>query len=180
MLKGFEERKKILLNAYDDLYKEGLVKGKFKVEEWKKQLEEEEFIVSFCGQIKAGKSTLLNALIFRKPILPSKITPHTAKLTIIKYGDTPSFTASFYTEKEWNELIKELKEKKEEDNISYFDKYMKDEINQRITNFGIYPDNFLGKEEKNLDLKELNDFVGTDGKYTPFVKEVHIYYPNSV
>jgi len=179
MLEKFEREKEKLLKAYDKLSASGLVQERSKIEEWKRKLEEEEFIVSFCGQIKAGKSTLLNALIFRKPVLPFSVNPHTAKLTIIKYGETPSFTATFYSREEWDELIKELKKQKDENGVSYYER-LKGEVNKRIANLGIYPEAVLDRKEEGLDLERLNDFVGTDGKYTPFVKEVCIYYPNPV
>ncbi len=173
MLKEFRKRKEEILKAYDILSKETFV-DKNSIEKWKKDLEEEEFIVSFCGMIKAGKSTLLNALIFRRPILPSKITPHTAKLTLIRYGEKESFKVKFYSPNEWEEL-----RKVEKRGVNYFDKYLKGEVNERIKR-GIYPDDLLGKTEELNSLEELNKFVGADGDYTPFVKEVTIYYPNPI
>jgi len=184
MLEKFVERKKRLFTAYEKLKEYKLVPIKNytldTIKEWKEQLEREEFIVSFCGQIKAGKSTLLNALIFRKPILPFRITPHTAKITVIKYGEKPSFTARFYNRLEWDKLIKELKKQKDEEGQSYYEKYLKSEVNRRIEEFGIYPETVLGRVEEGIDIKDLNEFVGADGKYTPFVKDVVIYYPNPI
>ncbi|ADU96893.1 dynamin family protein [Thermovibrio ammonificans HB-1] len=173
MLKEFKKRKAEIFQAYDKLVQEGIAK-KEEVERWKSELDREEFTVSFCGQIKAGKSTLLNALIFRKPVLPSKITPHTAKLTLIKYGEKLKFKVNFYSQKEWKEL-----QKVEKDGEKYFDKYLKEEVNKRITK-GIYPDSVLGTSKEIRELKELNKFVGADGEYTPFVKEITIYYPNPI
>ncbi|GEM_PF-1232984 len=173
MIKEFKERKSEIFKAYDKLAQEGIAK-KEEVEKWKSELDREEFTVSFCGQIKAGKSTLLNALIFRKPVLPSKITPHTAKLTLIKYGKKPRFKVDFYSPKEWKELQQVKK-----DGEKYFDKYLKEEVNKRIVK-GIYPEGVLGTTKEFKDLKELNNFVGADGDYTPFVKEITIYYPNPI
>jgi len=173
MIKEFKERKSEIFQAYDKLAQEGIAK-KEEVEKWKNELDREEFTVSFCGQIKAGKSTLLNALIFRKPVLPSKITPHTAKLTLIKYGEKPRFKVNFYSQKEWEEL-----QKVEKDGEKYFDKHLKEEVNKRIVK-GIYPDSVLGTTKEFKDLRELNNFVGADGDYTPFVKEITIYYPNPI
>ncbi len=185
MLNKFLEQKFKLLNAYQKLidYKIVPVKNitKETVEEWMTDLDKEEFIVSFCGQIKAGKSTLLNALIFQDDVLPSAPTPHTAKITLIKYGEKPSFKAYFYTSKEWEELKKKLKETKYEGS-NYYDKYLKPELNRLIAE-GIYEDMVItksGKIDEKKSLSELNDYVGADGKFTPFIKYIEIYYPNKL
>lgn len=55
--------------------------------------------------MKAGKSSLLNALIFEgKDVLPKAATPMTASLTILKYDSNMSVQAQFYDEKDIEEL----------------------------------------------------------------------------
>ncbi len=55
--------------------------------------------------MKAGKSSLLNALIFeRKDVLSKAATPMTASLTILKYAQNLSAEAQFYNEKDIEEL----------------------------------------------------------------------------
>ena len=41
------------------------------VSEWRESLRSARYIVAVCGQMKAGKSTLLNALMFGKLVLPA-------------------------------------------------------------------------------------------------------------
>ncbi len=61
--------------------------------------------VGIIGRVKAGKSSLLNALIFeRKDVLPKAATPMTASLTILKYAQNLSTEAQFYNEKDIEEL----------------------------------------------------------------------------
>ncbi len=61
--------------------------------------------VGIIGHVKAGKSSLLNALIFEgKEILPKAATPMTASLTILKYAQSLSAQAQFYDEKDIEEL----------------------------------------------------------------------------
>ncbi len=61
--------------------------------------------VGIIGRVKAGKSSLLNALIFeRKDVLPKAATPMTASLTILKYAQNLSAEAQFYNEKDIEEL----------------------------------------------------------------------------
>ncbi|WP_154502868.1 dynamin family protein [Helicobacter pylori] len=61
--------------------------------------------VGIIGRVKAGKSSLLNALIFEgKEVLPKAATPMTASLTILKYAQNLSAEAQFYNEKDMEEL----------------------------------------------------------------------------
>ncbi len=61
--------------------------------------------VGIIGRVKAGKSSLLNALIFGgKDILPKAATPMTASLTILKYAQNLSAQAQFYNEQDIEEL----------------------------------------------------------------------------
>ncbi|WQS00192.1 dynamin family protein [Helicobacter pylori] len=77
--------------------------------------------VGIIGRVKAGKSSLLNALIFEgKDVLPKAATPMTASLTILKYAQNLSAEAQFYDEKDIEELKRdhERYEKKFKDIVS--------------------------------------------------------------
>ncbi len=64
--------------------------------------------VGIIGRVKAGKSSLLNALIFEgKDVLPKAATPMTASLTILKYAQNLSAEAQFYDEQDIEELKKD-------------------------------------------------------------------------
>ncbi len=64
--------------------------------------------VGIIGRVKAGKSSLLNALIFEGvEVLPKAATPMTASLTILKYADTLSAEVEFYSPKDILELENE-------------------------------------------------------------------------
>ncbi|GAA7987200.1 hypothetical protein HpCS16_12400 [Helicobacter pylori] len=61
--------------------------------------------VGIIGHVKAGKSSLLNALIFEgKDVLPKAATPMTASLTILKYAQNLSASVQFYDKKDMEEL----------------------------------------------------------------------------
>ncbi len=53
------------------------------------------FRVLVLGEFKRGKSTLVNALL-GAPILPANVTPTTALLTVVRYGEPPSATLRYY------------------------------------------------------------------------------------
>ncbi len=64
--------------------------------------------VGIIGRVKAGKSSLLNALIFEgKDVLPKAATPMTASLTILKYAQSLSAQVEFYSQKDILELENE-------------------------------------------------------------------------
>ncbi|EMH19771.1 hypothetical protein HMPREF1415_00652 [Helicobacter pylori GAM254Ai] len=72
------------------------------------QAEDRELKVGIIGRVKAGKSSLLNALIFEGvEVLPKAATPMTASLTILKYADTMSAEVEFYSPKDIAELKNE-------------------------------------------------------------------------
>ncbi len=90
--------------------------------------------VGIIGRVKAGKSSLLNALIFEgKDVLPKAATPMTASLTVLKYAKTLSAQVEFYSpkdileikneharyEREFNRIVDEkVKEQKEKQSLS--------------------------------------------------------------
>ncbi len=64
--------------------------------------------VGIIGRVKAGKSSLLNALIFEgKDVLPKAATPMTASLTVLKYAQNLSAEVEFYSPKDIAELENE-------------------------------------------------------------------------
>ncbi|GAA9286582.1 dynamin family protein [Helicobacter pylori] len=84
-----------------------------KTEELEKTLKElqdtdRDLKVGIIGRVKAGKSSLLNALIFEgKDVLPKAATPMTASLTILKYAKNLSAEVEFYSQKDILELKKD-------------------------------------------------------------------------
>ncbi|MCQ2949223.1 dynamin family protein [Helicobacter pylori] len=84
-----------------------------KTEELEKTLKElqdtnRDLKVGIIGRVKAGKSSLLNALIFEGvEVLSKAATPMTASLTILKYANTLSAEVEFYSPKDIEELKNE-------------------------------------------------------------------------
>ncbi|MGL2428120.1 dynamin family protein [Helicobacter pylori] len=96
------------------LQEQGLSKKSvIKTEELEKTLKEmqaegRDLKVGIIGRVKAGKSSLLNALIFESvEVLPKAATPMTASLTILKYANTLSAEVEFYSPKDIAELENE-------------------------------------------------------------------------
>ncbi len=92
------------MNAQELIKKSALVEKTLK----EMQAEDRDLKVGIIGRVKAGKSSLLNALIFEGvEVLPKAATPMTASLTILKYADTLSAEVEFYSPKDILELKNE-------------------------------------------------------------------------
>lgn len=66
--------------------------------------------IGIVGRVKAGKSSLLNALFFNgRSILPKAATPMTAALTTLSYGDTFSARVEFYSQDDLGKIQERAK-----------------------------------------------------------------------
>lgn len=62
-----------------------------------------EFHIAFVGTIKAGKSTLINALLGRN-LASTSVTPETAVLTKFRYSEKSYIKIKFYNSEQWDAL----------------------------------------------------------------------------
>ncbi|MFA4724615.1 dynamin-like GTPase family protein [Helicobacter pylori] len=91
------------------------------------QAEDRDLKVGIIGRVKAGKSSLLNALIFEGvEVLPKAATPMTASLTILKYADTLSAEVEFYSPKDIAEL-----ENEHERYVREFNRIVEEEVKKQ-------------------------------------------------
>ncbi|MBH0233745.1 dynamin family protein [Helicobacter pylori] len=103
-----------------------------KTEELEKTLKElqdtnRDLKVGIIGRVKAGKSSLLNALIFEGvEVLPKAATPMTASLTVLKYANTLSAEVEFYSPKDIAEL-----ENEHERYVREFQRIVGEEVNKQ-------------------------------------------------
>ncbi len=65
--------------------------------------QDNDFQIAFVGTVKAGKSTLINAIL-KQDFASTSATPETAVLTKFKYGENNSIKITFYTREEWDKL----------------------------------------------------------------------------
>ena len=66
-----------------------------------------EFHIAFVGTIKAGKSTLINALLGRN-LASTSVTPETAVLTKFRYSENSYVKIKFYNTEQWSQLWKSV------------------------------------------------------------------------
>lgn len=180
--------------------------------------------IGIVGGVKAGKSSFLNALLFRgRDILPKAATPMTAALTKISYSEQSYARIVFYENKDWNAIIQnslkyderlekeiaaEKKRRAERAKQSYMERRMQSnreavqgdnldpytigllknkiaeeyrackELTEMADTRGVVVNTLLGSDKEislssNLEA-DLKEYVGAEGKYTPFVKYIEL------
>ncbi|MEW9053432.1 MAG: dynamin family protein [Neobacillus sp.] len=158
--------------------------------------------IGIVGEVKAGKSSFINSLIFNgKDILPKAPTPMTAALTKISYGEQFEAEIIFYDEDDWriieanaeraDEFLRKLYQEEQKKHIRPIDfvKFAKMNIDQVPKEYGACKElleladknelqvkQYIGEtrnisvEEQETFIHELNQYVGSNGEFTPLVK----------
>ena len=75
-----------------------------------KQLRAFEPSITMIGQIKAGKTSLVNAMVGRPELLPADVNPWTSVVTSLHLNtqlapDAPTATFQFFSQDEWDHLV---------------------------------------------------------------------------
>lgn len=134
--------------------------------------------IGVVGQVKAGKSSFLNTLLFEgREILPKASTPKTATLTKMEYAEENIIEIEYYSPEEW-EVLEDNSMVDQDDEIYTSAR----EIVDMVRRNGVDPHPFLEKGADRIRfaayedlISSLNDYVGEDGRYTPIVKAVTLY-----
>ena len=134
--------------------------------------------IGVVGQVKAGKSSFLNALLFNgQEILPKASTPKTATLTKMEYSEKNIIKIEYYSVEEW-EILEDNASIDSEDEIYTSAR----EIIGMVRKNGLDPIPYLEKGIEEIQfntyddlIANLNNYVGENGKFTPIVKAVTLY-----
>lgn len=155
----------------------GWIKGEEKAE-YLSKLENDVLTIGVIGQMKAGKSTFLNAFVFEDDILPAATTPMTAALSVITYGPEKKLVAEFYNQDEWQEQLMTAKMPIEDSTDELLKSKIKaaQELVEKSSKLGGSLNSLLGKTQ-NDTFDNLEEYVGADGKYVSITKSVTVYYP---
>lgn len=130
-----------------------------------------EFHIAFVGAIKAGKSTLINALLGKK-LASTSVTPETAVLTKFRSTKNKNYVKlSFYNDHEWSTLWQSVHDSK---STLFLEEYNKLDAEQE-------KGNWVGHEDKTIyfeiesDLKvEIEKWTSSKKATHYFVKEVEV------
>lgn len=149
------------------------------LEEIKDKLENDVLTIGVIGQMKCGKSTFLNAFVFKDDILPAATTPMTAALSVITYGEKKRIVAEFYTSDEWAEQSIQAKRDESEatDTLDLSKIKAAKELVAKSVKLGSSLNSYLGKTKED-SFEQLIEYVGAEGKYVSITKSVKIYYPH--
>ncbi|MBR2284703.1 MAG: dynamin family protein [Ruminococcus sp.] len=134
--------------------------------------------IGIIGQVKAGKSTFLNTLLFGgKEILPTARAPKTAALTKIEYSEENRICVEYYSPEEW-QTLESYARTETEDN----EHIVARETIKLVAENGIDPMPYLQMRTEEIAFPSLdalmeclNEYVGENGKFTPMVKNVTLY-----
>lgn len=177
--------------------------------------------IGVVGRVKAGKSSLLNALLFDgMSLLPKAATPMTAALTVMTYGDELSSEVEFFTQSDiaairasHDQFVRRVDEETqrhlasrdvpsphlepaptEEAHAKARRKAIR-ELKQRFVSQAVAYEQFIDIQRSGLTiadlgeramlhasspdelLEQMRNYVGADGRYTPFTRNVKITMP---
>ena len=157
--------------------------------------------IGIVGRVKAGKSSLLNALVFDgKNILPKAATPMTASLTKLEYGEKVEAFVEFYTNEDiyilksdyekYAKKFKELEKNKIEElikiqqrklNQEILDSSTKKEIEEKANKFTnlemkndllyVSYDQYERIDKSKIDLIELQEFKNIEASNMDILNE---------
>ncbi|MBO5470042.1 MAG: dynamin family protein [Lachnospiraceae bacterium] len=126
-----------------------------------------DFEIAFVGAVKAGKSTLINALL-GKNYATTDPNPETAVLTKFRSSEQDYVNVRFYSRKEWNELWKTVKDA--DRFLELYSELQADKIK----------DEWIDCREKHIELqnnevaKELAKWSSSKSAVHFFVKEIEV------
>jgi len=162
-LEKFSEAKKVLKEMVEVAFNDNLLTDE---ERNNLQSDDQRFRIGIVGQVKTGKSTLINVLIFKKSVMPVASTPMTASLCYLTYGEKPSLEVEFYSNEDWEFIEKEAKR---QDTVTDYAR----ELVERALPIINKIKTLLGTT-KSISFDELHDYVGEGGKYASIVKSLKI------
>lgn len=136
--------------------------------------------IGIVGQIKAGKSTFLNGLLFAgQKLLPTAATPKTANLTRIHHASHPQLTVHYYQPDDWLKLERLA----DSDDGSSQARVARELVQQARKNTSKISETLAHRTQifqaASLDELQpiLNDYVGNDGRFAPLVESTELGLP---
>ena len=126
--------------------------------------------IAIVGAIKAGKSTLINALI-GDDLASVSVTPETATLTKFRYSKENYVKIKFYNKNEWNKIWKDAVKGEATQFLVEYKELNSESVKESL----------LGKEEQEKNFsniaelkKEVEKWTSSQSKEHYFVKEIEI------
>lgn len=129
-----------------------------------------EFHIALVGAIKAGKSTLINALLGHE-YASTKVTPETAALTKFRKGDRNYVKVSFYKKNEWAVLYQSAVDSKA---TVFLEEYATLQADQEKDKWLGNTEQIFYCEDAEKLIKEIERWTSSKSVCHYFVKEVEV------
>lgn len=140
------------------------------IENFLEKCSDPEFHIALVGTIKAGKSTLINALLGHE-YASTKVTPETASLTKFKKGKNNYVKIVFYSSDEWEALWKSANDA----NAAVFlEEYSKLEAQSEKTRWLNKKEQIINCDSQETLVKEIQKWTSSKSSCHYFVKEVEV------
>ncbi len=136
--------------------------------------------IGVMGQVKAGKSSFLNGLLFQgRTLLPEAATPKTANLTRIRHAQRPSFTAHFYSPQDWAKIEDKAQSPLQDEATRAAKELVQSAEKSGLNIAQLLQEGHIHLEANSIDelLGQLNQYVGGDGQLTALVAETELALP---
>lgn len=140
------------------------------IETFLKKCSNAEFHIALVGAIKAGKSTLINALLGYE-YASTKVTPETASLTKFKKGESNYIKVSFFQKNEWEKLWKSAEDSKAEVFLEEYKNLNAEEEKNKWLNKN--EQEFICNSQDEL-VEEIQKWTSSKSACHYFVKEVEV------
>lgn len=140
------------------------------IENYLSSAENPSYQIAIVGAIKAGKSTLINALIGCE-LASVNVTPETATLTKFRHSEKNSLRIKFYTSKEWDEIWENANSKKAEVFLEEYKMLDAESVKEKYIN---KPQVQMEFDSLEIMKKEIARWTSSKEKEHYFVKEIEI------
>lgn len=126
--------------------------------------------IAIVGAIKAGKSTLINALI-GEDLASVSVTPETATLIKFRYSERNYVKIKFYTKDEWNKIWKNAEKKEATEFLEEYKEVKAESVKNSLLNKS---EDYKEFSDINELKKEVEKWTSSQSKEHYFVKEIEI------
>lgn len=131
--------------------------------------------LAVLGQVKAGKSSFLNTLLFEgREVLPKAATPKTAVLTRVEYADQDELYVEYYTKEEWEtlEAVANVPVSTDTTRAAQELVYMAIDRGTNVSQYLAQKSETIPIETQEQMQTALNRYVSENGDVSPVVKNV--------
>lgn len=140
------------------------------IENFLEKCSDPEFHIALVGTIKAGKSTLINALLGYE-YASTKVTPETASLTKFKKGKNNYVKIVFYSSYEWDVLWRSVNDANAD---TFLEEYSKLGAQSEKAKWLDKKEQIINCDSREALVKEIQKWTSSKSSCHYFVKEVEV------